>query len=92
MPPAAHWNADLPAYLAVSPSSSSIRSCWLYLATRSDRAGAPVLIWPALVATTQVGDRHILGFARSVRDDRRPAGALGHLNGAERFGQRADLV
>ena len=28
-----------------------MRSSWLYLATRSERHGAPVLIWPALVAT-----------------------------------------
>lgn len=33
-----------PAYRAVLPSNSSIRSNWLYLATRSERAGAPVLI------------------------------------------------
>src|SRR5918993_350406 len=45
--------AAAPAYTAASSSSSSIRSSWLYLATRSDRAGAPVLIWPALVATTR---------------------------------------
>jgi hypothetical protein len=34
----------LPAYTALSPSSSSIRRIWLSLARRSDRAGAPVLI------------------------------------------------
>ena len=28
-----------------------MRSNWLYLATRSERAGAPVLICPALTAT-----------------------------------------
>jgi hypothetical protein len=28
-----------------------MRSSWLYFATRSLRAGAPVLIWPALTAT-----------------------------------------
>jgi hypothetical protein len=43
----------IPAYTAVSPSSSSMRSNWLNMATRSLRAGAPVLIWPALVATTR---------------------------------------
>ena len=42
-----------PAYLAASARSASIRSSWLYLATRSVRAGAPVLIWPALVATAR---------------------------------------
>lgn len=30
-----------------------MRSAWLYLATRSERAGAPVLIWPQLVATAR---------------------------------------
>mmetsp|Transcript_5336 Transcript_5336/g.14340 ORF Transcript_5336/g.14340 Transcript_5336/m.14340 type:complete len:429 (+) Transcript_5336:208-1494(+) len=35
-----------PAYTAFSPSSSSMRSSWLYLALRSERQGAPVLIWP----------------------------------------------
>lgn len=37
-------NDDAPAYTAASASSSSMRSSWLYLATRSERAGAPVLI------------------------------------------------
>ena len=37
-------NARSPAYRAASPSVSSMRSSWLYLATRSLRAGAPVLI------------------------------------------------
>ena len=40
-----------PKYLAPEPSSSSMRSSWLYLATRSVRLGAPVLIWPAFNAT-----------------------------------------
>jgi len=40
----------LPAYLAEAPSSSSIRSIWLYLASRSLRHGAPVLIY----TTTQL--------------------------------------
>ena len=44
-------NADLPGNSAMSPSSSSMRSSWLYLATRSVRLGAPVLIWPAFRAT-----------------------------------------
>ena len=30
-----------------------MRSSWLYFATRSDRAGAPVLIWPQFVATAR---------------------------------------
>ena len=43
--------AFMPGYSATSPSSSSMRSSWLYLATRSVRLGAPVLIWPAFRAT-----------------------------------------
>ena len=43
--------AFIPGYSAMSPSSSSMRRSWLYLATRSVRLGAPVLIWPALRAT-----------------------------------------
>ena len=35
---------DRPGNSASEPSSSSMRSSWLYLATRSLRAGAPVLI------------------------------------------------
>ena len=43
----------MPGQEAVSPSSSSMRSNWLYLATLSVREGAPVLIWPAPVATAR---------------------------------------
>src|SRR5262249_13270097 len=44
-------NAARPAYAAASSSRSSIRSNWLYFATRSDLAGAPVFIWPQFTAT-----------------------------------------
>jgi hypothetical protein len=40
---------------APSPSSSSMRSRRLHLATRSLREALPVLIWPALVATAALG-------------------------------------
>lgn len=40
------WRHCSPAYRAAEPSSSSMRSSWLYLALRSERQGAPVLIWP----------------------------------------------
>ncbi len=36
--------AARPAYRALVPSSSSIRSSWLYFATRSERLAEPVLI------------------------------------------------
>lgn len=43
----------LPANLALDPSSSSMRRIWLYLAKRSERQGAPVLIWPVHRPTTR---------------------------------------
>src|SRR5215213_2187852 len=46
-------NTDLPAYFACSPSCCSMRSSWLYLAVRSERANDPVFIWPQLVATAR---------------------------------------
>ena len=52
-PPALRGNADQPGKSARPPSSSSIRSSWLYFATRSERAGAPVLICPTPVATAR---------------------------------------
>merc|ERR1740130_260985 len=44
---------SLPAYTALSPSSSSMRMSWLYLALRSERHGAPVLIWPVQSPTAR---------------------------------------
>ena len=74
------------------PSSSSIRSRRLYLATRSERAGAPVLIWPAFGRDREVGDRRVLGLARAVRDHGRVARLLREPDRVERLGQRPDLV
>src|SRR4051812_41669007 len=51
--PASCRMAERPAYFAAPPSSSSMRSNWLYFATRSVRLAEPVLIWPALVATAR---------------------------------------
>src|SRR6185437_3740453 len=45
--------AERPAYLAAAPSSSSMRSSWLYLHTRSVRLAEPVLICPAAVPTAR---------------------------------------
>src|SRR5215470_20426190 len=44
---------DLPGKRAALPSSSSMRSSWLYFAMRSVREAEPVLIWPAPVATAR---------------------------------------
>ena len=46
-------NRDLPSNTACAPNCASMRSSSLYLATRSVRFGAPVLICPALRATTR---------------------------------------
>src|SRR6202034_995322 len=46
-------SASPPRNAADSSSDSSMRSSWLYLATRSERAGAPVFIWPHPVATAR---------------------------------------
>ena len=69
-----------------------MRSSRLYLATRSERAGAPVLIWPGAGRDREVGDRRVLRLARAVRDDGGVAGALGQPDRLERLGERADLV
>ena len=45
--------AARPANVALAPSSSSMRSSWLYLQTRSVRLAEPVLIWPAAVPTAR---------------------------------------
>src|SRR3954451_5871354 len=40
----------------------------------------------------EIGDGRVFGLATAVRDDGAVAGALGHLDRLERFGERADLV
>src|SRR5206468_2330795 len=47
------FGKTLPPYCAASPSCSSIRRSWLYLAIRSLRDALPVLIWPVLSATAK---------------------------------------
>src|SRR5262249_32529759 len=46
-------SAARPPKRAAAPSSSSIRSSWLYLQIRSVRLADPVLIWPAAVPTAR---------------------------------------
>ena len=75
-----------------APSSSSMRSSWLYFATRSVRLADPVLICPALVADREVGDGRVFGFARAVRDDRGVVRVARHRHGVERLGDGADLI
>ena len=74
-----------------APSSSSIRSSWLYLQTRSVRLAEPVLICPR-GADGEVGDGRVFGLARAVRDDRGVAGVARHRARVERLGDRADLI
>ena len=68
--PASCGRPSAPGTRRRRPSSSSIRSSWLYFATRSERDGAPVLIWPQPGGDREVGDRRVLGLARAVRHDR----------------------
>merc|ERR1712050_770057 len=44
---------EAPAYVHLSPSSSSMRINWLYFALRSERQGAPVLICPVQSPTAR---------------------------------------
>ena len=65
-----------------------MRSSWLYLATRSLRAGAPVLIWPQLVATARSAMVHVLGLAAAVAHHAGVGVPCGELDGVEGLGQR----
>src|SRR3954462_1795382 len=47
------FGKSAPPYWAASPSCSSMRRSWLYLAMRSLREALPVLIWPVLRATAR---------------------------------------
>ena len=62
--------AERPAYAACAPSSSSMRSSWLYFADAVGAAGRAGLDLPAAGADREVGDRRVLGLAGAVRDDR----------------------
>jgi hypothetical protein len=64
----------------------------LYLASRSVGDSDPVLICPELVATAEIGNRGVLGFARAMRKNRAPSGPLSDLDGFQRLGQGTDLV
>jgi hypothetical protein len=59
----------VPKNSADCPSSSSIRSNWLYFAMRSVREAEPVLICPAARSHREVRDKRIFGLTRAVRDD-----------------------
>ena len=69
-----------------------MRSSWLYFATRSLRAGAPVLIWPVPSATARSAI-----VASSVSPERwdmtaRVAVLVREPHRLDRLGQRPDLV
>ena len=55
-----------PGYSASAPSASSMRSSWLYFATRSERDGRAGLDLAAAGGHGEVGDRGVLGLARAV--------------------------
>ena len=69
-----------------------MRSNWLYLLTRSPRAGAPVLICPALVPTAR--SAIVVSSVSPERCEMTAAkpGRARHLDGLERLGDAADLV
>ena len=69
-----------------------MRRSWLYLAIAIGAAGAAGLDLAAVRGDGDIGDRRILGLAGAVADHGGPAGAMGHLDGFEGFGQGADLV
>ena len=59
-------------------SSASMRSSWLYLATRSVRDGGAGLDLPGVGRHGDVGDGRVLGLAGAVGDHRRVARPLRH--------------
>ena len=69
-----------------------MRSSWLYFATRSERDGAPVLIWPQPVATARSAIVVSSVSPERWRHDGRVAGRAGEVDRGQRLGQRADLV
>ncbi len=69
-----------------------MRSSWLYLATRSVRLGGTGLDLAGVQRHRQVGDRRVLGLARTVRSNGGVASLVGHLNGLQRLRDRTDLV
>ena len=77
---------------AASSSSSSMRSSWLYLATRSRAGRRAGLDLAAVRGDREVGDGGVLGLAGPVADHAAEAVAVGERHGVERLGQRADLV
>ena len=55
-------------------------------------AGGAGLDLAGVAGHGQIGDGHVLGLAGAVAHDAGVAGLLGHLDGLERLGERADLV
>ena len=75
-----------------SPSSSSIRSSWLYFAVAVGARRRAGLDLARAERDREVGDRRVLGLARPVGHDRRVAARLREPDRLERLGQRPDLV
>ena len=69
-----------------------MRMSWLYLASpvrAGERAGLDL---SAIGGDREIGDGGILRLAGAVGHDGGVAGAVGHIDGGERLGERADLV
>ncbi len=90
-----HWcgaKALRPGNRAAAPNSSSIRSNWLYLATRSVREAEPVLDLAGAHRHGKIRDECIFGLARTVRHHAGVTGAPRHFNGLDGLGNRANLI
>ena len=82
----------MPGYTAAAPSSSSIRSNWLYFATRSVLLGSTGLDLTGVQCHCQVGNGGILGLTGTVGGNSGITGLVCHLDGLQSLGYGSDLV
>ena len=62
-----------------------MRNSWLYLATRSERAGAPVIDLPDAGGDHEIGDQRIFGFLAVMRVRALSLPACGHVRAFRRL-------
>ena len=85
----------MPAYPDIrllSPSSSSIRSSWLYFATRSLLARCTRLNLAGVQSNCQVCNGSICCFTRTVRRNCSITCLVCHLDGFQCFGNATNLI
>ena len=68
-----------------------MRRSWLYFATRSERAGAPVLIWPQFTATARSAIVVSLGLAGAVAHHAAVTGCGGARSTASSVSDRVPI-